>query len=518
MNTKTYKLPALLAAAVLLGAAGCTDLEDKILDRPTQVAGGSSASLDGVYAQLNPLTDQANTYALQEHSTDEMMGPTRGTDWSDFGTWRRLHQHTWDPLHNQVVDTWDILNTGIFRANQVIAASASDASIVAQAKFLRAFFMFQVVDLYGQVPFREANASFDAVPSVLNRTDATDFIIKDLTEALPSLGTGNPGRANQDAVHFLLAKVYLNRAVYTQNPQQPSGPFSFAAADMNKVIEHTNAIINSGRYALEPMGEYYDNFHWNNTSLSKELIFVIPQEPGNNTNGSTRNRYFMTLHYNQQPSGWNGFTTLADFYGSYEAGDERRGKAIPGLTDSLGLRAGFLIGQQFNAAGEPLETRGGQPLNFTREVDILYSTEQAGIRAIKYLPLKGSLDNGGNDYVFFRYADVVLMKAEAILRGGTDASGASAAQLVNSVRTNRGASELTTVDAAALLAERGRELYWEGWRRNDQIRFGTFLNPMEEKPQASPPHVVVYPIPQRALDTNPNLQQNFGYGGGSTGG
>ena len=139
MKANFYKSYALLAAVI--AGAGCTNLEDKILDRPTQVAGGSSASLDGVYAQLNPLTDQANTYALQEHSTDEMMGPTRGTDWSDFGTWRRLHQHTWDPLHNQVGDTWDILNTWIFRANEVIATAGSNAGVVAEAKFLRSFVM-----------------------------------------------------------------------------------------------------------------------------------------------------------------------------------------------------------------------------------------------------------------------------------------------------------------------------------------------------------------------------------------
>ncbi|HEX8530103.1 MAG TPA: RagB/SusD family nutrient uptake outer membrane protein [Cytophagales bacterium] len=513
----SYRISAFLSGALLLGAAGCTDLEDKILDRPTSVPGGSSESLDGVYAQLNPLTDQANTYALQEHSTDEMMGPTRGTDWSDFGTWRRLHQHTWDPLHNQVVDTWDILNTGVFRATQVINGSGGSASTVAQAKFLRAFFTFQVVDLYGQVPIRESN-DFNDIPRVLNRVEATDLMIKDLEEALPNLASGTPGRANREAAQFLLAKVYLNRAVYIQNPQQPSGPYNFTAADMNKVIEYCNAIINSGKFALEPKGEYYDNFHWDNTTRSKELIFVVPQEKGTNTNGSTRNRYFMTLHYNNQPGGWNGFTTLADFYNSFEATDDRKGGFVPGLTDSLGLNSGFLIGQQRGPNGQPLNDRGGQPLVFTPEVNLLYSNERAGIRAIKYLPLKGSFDNGGNDYVFFRYADVVLMKAEAILRGGTDPQGATAAQLVNQVRQNRGVSELPTVDAAALLAERGRELYWEGWRRNDMIRFGTFLNPFDQKPNASPAHVVVYPIPQRAIDTNPNLRQNFGYSGGSAGG
>jgi hypothetical protein len=114
-------------------------------------ASTASADLNGVYSQLNGQADQANTYALQEHPTDEMMGPTRGTDWGDFGTWRKLHTHTWTPSHNQVNDTWDQLNIGVFRATQVInrALIGPDQG---RSKFLRAYFMFQVVDLYGQAP------------------------------------------------------------------------------------------------------------------------------------------------------------------------------------------------------------------------------------------------------------------------------------------------------------------------------------------------------------------------------
>jgi hypothetical protein len=130
-------------------------------------AGGASsaADLNGVYSQLNGQADQANTYALQEHPTDEMMGPTRGTDWGDFGTWRKLHTHTWTPTHNQINDTWDQLNIGVFRATQVITR-ATDNSIKAQASFLRAYFMFQIVDLYGQQPFRDPDAPNSSVPTV----------------------------------------------------------------------------------------------------------------------------------------------------------------------------------------------------------------------------------------------------------------------------------------------------------------------------------------------------------------
>ncbi|ARK10502.1 RagB/SusD family nutrient uptake outer membrane protein [Fibrella sp. ES10-3-2-2] len=518
MNTR-LKFPLLAASALLVASAGCTNLQDRVLDRPTTIeTGGASANLEqllnGAYQQLNPLTDQANTYAMEEHSSDEMMGPTRGTDWDDFGTWRRLHQHTWDATHNQIIGAWNQLNTGLFRTTEVAAAAATanNTSVQAQARFLRAFFMFNIVDLYGQVPFREATDSFDTNPRVLSRTEATQFIIDDLTYAITNLpATKSPGRATRDAARFLMAKVYLNRAVFANNPQTPAGPFTFAPADMNQVIANCDAIIAGGNYSLEPAGQYFDNFHWNNTTLSNELIFVIQNERGAAT-GSVQNRYRMTMHYNQGfGGGWNGFTTLSDFYNSFEAADQRRGASIPGMTDSTGIRAGFLTGVQTDKNGRQLTDRAGNPLNFTPDLNLLYAGESNGIRVIKYPIDPVRPDNPGNDYVFFRYADVLLMKAEAILRGGTATSGATGATLVNQLRATRGVPSLGSVTLDNLLAERGRELYWEGWRRNDMIRFGTFTRPFDQKPAVTPDYRAVYPIPQQALDTNPNLKQNIGY-------
>ncbi len=128
------------------------------------------------------------------------------------------------------------------------------------------------------------------------------------------------------------------------------------------------------------------------------------------------------------------------------------------------------------------------------------------------MPQPGAVDKPVNDYVLLRYADVVLMKAEAILRGGTDTQGQTAATIVNDLRASRKATTLGTVDLTAVLAERGRELYWEGWRRQDQIRFGTFLNPVDQRPTKSPATAVLFPFPQQAIDSNPNLApQNPGY-------
>ena len=215
----------------------------------------------------------------------------------------------------------------------------------------------------------------------------------------------------------------------------------------------------------------------------------------------------MTLHYDQNPSGWNGFTTLAEFYNSFEDGDERKGIApTPDGTNFSGLGRGFLAGDQVNDNGDPVlnSRQGNVQLSFSSDVKIAGAKTDEGIRVIKYHP-----SDAGN-YILLRYADVWLMKAEAVMRGGTNPGGTSALDMVNTLRTARGASSLASLDEATMLAERGRELYWEGIRRTDQVRFGTFTSTWHDKDNTED-HRVLFPIPQQALDSNPNLSQNTGY-------
>ncbi|MXV53192.1 RagB/SusD family nutrient uptake outer membrane protein [Pedobacter sp. HMF7647] len=500
-------------AALLLAGSGCTDLKEELYGSQFEDNGAqtTSADLAGVYSILNGFTDQANLYALEEHSTDEMMGPTRGTDWDDFGTWRKLHQHTWDPSHNQVFDTFNQLTRGVYNATLVYSRGA-DNQVKGEAAFLRAFFMFYMDDLYGKQPFREASEGIDVLPKVFTRKEGTDFIIKDLEFAEANLKPNTPGYATKEAADFLLAKMYLNKAVYYADPQNPGGPYTFAKADMDQVIAYCNKVIASGKYQIA--AKYFDNFTWTNTTDSKELIFVR-ENTDTDQPGNSRNRTYMGNHYNQTPGGWNGFTTLADFYSTFENGDQRKGGDLPGFTNRTGEKTGFNIGQQFGPDGKgglvALKDRSGQPLIFTPNVNLNYATEAEGIRVIKYPLNPDKLDNSQNDYVFFRYADLLLMKAEAILRGGTDPTGQTALSIVNSIRTTRGASTLSSIDEVSMLAERGRELYYEGWRRNDLIRFGKFNDPVDQRPNRSAGFRVVYPLPQRAVDANPNLTQNVGY-------
>ncbi|MEM7297748.1 MAG: RagB/SusD family nutrient uptake outer membrane protein [Bacteroidota bacterium] len=421
-----------------------------------------------------------------------MIPPTRGVDWGDNGVWRTLHAHTWDPTHAYVLSAWNELNSRAFKCNQVLASSPSPQE-EAEAKFLRAFYMFHVMDFYGQVPFREVNEGVDVDPRVFTRAEAFDFIEADLVAALPNLPDLGPSagntQASKAAANGLLARMYLNKGVYTAS--NPEGPYEFSAADMTKVVEFADAVTAAG-YSLE--ASYFDNFSVNATS---ELIFASPS-------GTPQNRWMMTLHYNQNPSGWNGFTTLADFYNKFDAADQRIGNyPPPDGSEFSGIGRGFLIGQQFDDSGaELIDTRTQKPLQFTEDVPLAGAATDKGIRAIKYHPA-----DAGN-YILLRYGDIVLMKAEAIHRGGT--SSESALDVVNMLRTARGAADLTSLDDATMLDERGRETYWEATRRIDQIRFGTFTSTWSEK-TVEEGFRVLFPIPQQAIDSNPNLTQNNGY-------
>jgi hypothetical protein len=452
---------------------------------------------------------------MEEHTTDEIMGPTRGTDWDDFGTWRKLHLHTWDATHNQVNDTWNGLNGALYFST-LLAETASGAE-QAEAKFLRSYFSYLVCDLYGQVQHRPATAPANEIPEVYTRADAIDVIIAELEsikDQLPDFNRDNRSKATKEAAEFLLAKCYLNRAVYKQDPASPAGPFTFDAGDMNKVIGYCNDIMSNSMLTVADY--YWNNFVWDNGAKSTENIFVRQNSGGINMVWYT----CMGFHYNQTPSSWNGFTTLQDFYNTFDDNDVRKSVDLPGFTDKDGAKVGFLVGQQrgpehgkIGDAIVDLKDRAGNPLIFTPDVSLYFSTETKGIRTNKY-PLDPATTNDGgwssqNEMAFFRFSDVILMKAEAILRGGTDSQ--SALDLVNMIREKRGVSDLGSIDLPGLLAERGRELYIEGWRRNDLVRFGVFNDPVGERPDASDPSKVVFPIPNIALSSNPNLTQNFGY-------
>lgn len=497
--------------AISLLAASCTDLEEEIADGIVPEEGNVDvqALLNDAYLTLQQFQTQDNIWALQEHSTDEVMGPTRGTDWDDNGIWRTLHDHTWDAEHTFNRNSFNSMGRGLYLSNNVLAYNPTTEQEMA-ARFLRAFYMFVIVDHWGQVPMRDPGSNIATNdPTVLKSPEATNFIISELEAILPQLPEiSDAWLASKDAARALLAKVYLNKAVFMDDDRVNP---AFSPADMDKVIQYCDQIINSGNFALD--GDYYDNFRPNNDAVSSELIFTSRNEGGVQA-GNVRSRWYMTMHYNQNPSGWNGFCTIADFYDKFDDPNDVRLSSEPAdWTGVTGTKAGFLEGQQYNENGDPLLDRRGNPLAFTKDVNIFETgdnLEVTGIRAIKYLPDFAGGDRPDNDYVIFRYADILLMKAEAIARGGTPTGGDTPASLVNDIRSIRGAAANSTGTLEEIYNERGFELWWEGHRRQDQIRFGKFLDAWSYK-KTSDPMRLLFPIPAIELSANPNLEQNPGY-------
>lgn len=497
----------------------CTDLEPEVYGDIVTEAPGSELPLledpEGVllatYNGLQTFTDQAGAFSLLEHTSDELIGPTRGTDWFDAGAWQQMHAHNWTASNPRVIETFTRLSTPYFNATQVIAAT-SDADIIAEAKFLRAYFMAHMADFYGQVPFREATEGIGVFPKVLSRAEAIAFVIQDLEEAIPALQDFDPtdaGAVNKQAAQVFLTRMLLNKAVYSA--ASPEGPYAHAPADLDRVVSLSNDVIASGYFQLQAPGSYFQMFGPDNTAQSTESVLALQFANGDGIGSSTQNRHRMTTHYNQEISGWNGFTTVADFYNKWDQADERF--SAEGLNPDAGLRAGFLEGQQFgkDAMGETvaLTTRSGQPLVFTVDVSLGFSNEAAGVRVLKYYPDLANIEDPANDYVLLRYAEVFLNKAEAQLRNG-DNGGALAT--INELRASReGAAALPSLDEPSLLDERGFEMYWEGVRRLDQVRFGTYLSSYSEKEYESDPRVFLFPIPLEQIAANPNLVQNAGY-------
>jgi len=551
ISNKKYKIYTLLFTAVLV--TGCTKLDEKLNSTLTNSqtanalgASGTDLLLKAAYADIaTPFcNDQGQVLDLTGNSSDESLVPTRGGDWDDNGAWRSIHNHTWNANHDHILNTFNSLNKLNFDATNVLQFSPS-LSQAAEAKFLRALALYQLLDLFGQYPIRNPGDNLLNAPEVKTGAAAVDFIISELTTILPNLPAANANinyKANPDAARALLMRCYLNKGAFA-NRAAPT----FADADMQQVITLGNAVISSGRYSYTP--NYFDNFSVDNGSKTKEGVLAYLNSSGVAANNvDVKTRWYMTLHYNMYTvknpnAGWNGFSTTADFYNAFGVNtpttqtpadtllDKRiGGRYFAGATDVSGLRPGFLIGQQYNENGVALKDRKNPPNNLAfnptiapNMIETGNNLEITGIRVIKYVPDytdggKNYDGAGGNDFMIFRYPDVVLMVAEAMMRKATP-DNAGALVLINALRTARGAAVVASMplvntsnvdDPKTLLAERGREMYWENVRRTDLIRFGVFLKPWAYKATDDPKNLV-FPIPAQALAANPNLIQNAGY-------
>ncbi len=528
-----------LLLSILLGLTvpSCTNLDETELlyDEVTsddfyKTDEELTSAVGDAYTLLFTFYQNNNMMPLNEVTSDEIMVPTRGADWGDGGHWVRLHKHTWTPQDSRITQGWEYFFNGVNTCNRLLAilepiGTPEADAIVAELKCLRAIYYYWLMDLYGNVPI---STDFTATEPPANNTrqEVYNFVEKELTENGPLLAKTGPteeatyGRVNYYVVQAALVKLYLNAEVYTGTPQ------------WQKALDASDEIINSGMYNLTT--NYRDNFAKDNKG-SSEFIWAIPFDE---VFAQGFHLPMITLHpesqktYNMTSQPWNGFTSIQEFYESYTdpaqnpgpqgevVGSAPDGALTTGTLD--GRLSNFLVGPQYAADGTLLQDGGadtndpnGPPITFTPYMNELEPNawRQSGARIGKWEFYNGMGQFLSNDFAIFRYADILLSKAEA--RANLFGYGdVEALMLVNQIRERAGVDPFTTLDANKLLAERGRELFAEVHRRVDQIRFGTFNDAWRFKDADLDKHVNIFPIPETQINTNPNLKQNPGYPGG----
>jgi starch-binding outer membrane protein, SusD/RagB family len=567
MKKSLIRLGLILALGVTVFSQSCTNLDEKLYSQvtPSNFFKTQEEFISALGAAYSAFGDYASgdIQNVVECSSDEAVYPTRGQDWDDGGTQRRVHLHAYGTEDGYINGAWNFGFGGVNTANRLIYQFQSlvetkqidaetAAAYVAELQAIRGFFYWQLVDLYGNVPLVTDFAKAEAAPATANRADVYNFIIGDLESAVPLLSKAvdgtTYGRMNYYAGEVLLAKLYLNSAVYL-------GQATLSTAQLDKVIAACDEVINSGKYSLE--SNYFANFNVNDAG-SKEFIFAIPYDQVFFTNFNMAVR---TLHYGSQDTynltaqPWNGFCTLEEFYNSYTDDDIRKGDAGT-LTGPAKRRGNFIAGYQWKASGGLVMDDGwerpnlsrtpapllgdpdGAPLNLGNigsgqpQINELgpQAYRQSGVRCGKWeIALGSKPDAMSNDFAVFRYADVLLMKAEALWRKGNTAG---ALALVNQIRARAGVANLTSLDGklsydlegavvpgGELFNEIGREMFAELHRRQDLVRWG-FYNDVAKwvLPHYNPGDVVktgayltILPIHKDKLAANPNLKQNPGY-------
>lgn len=549
-SIKNFKLFVIPAFVIGVTIASCTDLTEGIDSQvPAEdffsteeefisALGDAYGSLTGIHG--------GGFSQVSEVTTDEIQIPARGQDWFENGFWFRVGTHTWTP--DEFNGAWTFMFSGVNAANRLIfqfesavesgAAEASLADpIISELKALRAFYYLNLLDVYGNVPIIDSFADTPENPSQPSqdfqqgRQEVFNFVEQELISSIPNLNinvSSTYGRMNKFVAQMALAKLYMNAEVYT------------GIARWQDAITQLDEIINSGNYNLA--ANYLDNFVINNEG-SPENMFLVPFDtvflPGFNL-------HVMTLHYssqatyNFQQQPWNGWSGSQKLYESYidpnqNPGPQQEVWGVMPTADDIGLErvigtnderlGNLIVGPQFSASGERLTDGGvveteadlnGPPLTFTPFINDLQfrGCRQCGARIGKYEFESGLSLNMNNDYVIYRYADVLLLKAEALWR--LNPNDTEALMLVNTVRNRSGVAGFESLDADKILTERLREMFYELTRRQDLIRFAgtegaTRYNDSWKFKDVSAETRNVMPIPRVQLETNPNLVQNPGY-------
>ena len=497
----------------------CTDLKEEVLNEKDDsgiLTDGNNAQMliAPAYAYLRDLQSRSGVWLVLESVTDEVVFPTRGTDWNN-ADYRTLFTHQYDSKNSYIKNAWNSFMIGITKTNTALQylsklkQTEEVKQYTTEARFIRALCMYHLTDCFGRFPMREYyETDYSQKPTILERTEAIERIEQELKEIIPLLqekGDVPYGRITRAAAQMLLAKLYLNNQVYTGTAPE----FGDGTAKWNETISLCDDIINSNRYILAD--DYWKLYQAFNEDYSDKTETILPIIYNMTVGLKGIDWLNITLHYNQTfgtfKGMWNGCCTTPDFIETWNTSDPRyQDNRLKSVT---GFNLGILIGQQYTLNGEKLKTRSGDDLIYTKEFNVQNSTEAQGARVVKYAPDPNSTygNKSENDFQYYRLSDVYLMRCEAKYRSGNKSG---ALDDINTLRAKRGVSlyGLDDLTLEKIYNERGYEFYWDGpSRRNDMIRFNKYCSARYQKP-ASESYKILLPIPLSAMEANPDLKQN----------
>jgi hypothetical protein len=525
---------------MVLFLTSCTDLNEVIYSEITETSfvfteNDTYKAIGAVYTPIRGIGGVLQYAAAQEVTSDEVVMPYNPVGgWNDGGVYRTMHLHTWTTEDSYINNMWNQFYSGILNCNRIISQLESGIlpvpekkkkkALIAEMKSARAFYYWLLIDNYGDIPMVAPGETI--LPSITPRAAVYDSIVNDLNQSIPNLIDLNNktmyGRFNKWGAKTLLANIYLNAKEYSGKTK------------WNECLQQCNEVIASGAYSLEP--RFTDIFKTKNES-SPEIIFSIPYD---NINGTGWSLHLAMLHsalkakylMEATPSGSGAIKAIPQFINMYDKLDQR-------LNDT------YLIGLQFAYDGVTpcvgFQDQKGKQLNFINSLpNGIQVGEAEGYRIGKFEIEIGAKANLSNDFPFFRYAQVLMMKAECLLRDG---KADEAAAIVTQVRqrsfknnptkaiktglelksnskyqygyvdkyviTEPGNSDV--VEFGGFLDELGFEFTFELQRRRDLIRFDVFTKKswLSHKPNGV--FRKVFPIPKKAIDTNVNLKQNPAY-------
>jgi hypothetical protein len=517
---------SVLGIIVLMLTGGCFNLGEDVYSEITEESFVPAESdivalMASGYTPLRYIMGWQGLFDVQEEPADIFVTPTRPNGWDDGGTYKRMHFHTWNNVQWQPRNTWLTCYEGINNVNRVIMQIESGslpvdeeqaAAVIAEMRALRALWYSILLDTHGNVPL--ITSFSDEVPEQNTRSEVYDFVISELEAVAPLLEEDvdqtTYGRLTKWGAYQLLARVYLNAEVYTETAQ------------WEKCMEACDKIIASGKYTLDP--DYRNIFSADNTD-SPEIVFSVPYDNIYGTGWNAHMKMLLPIHryvFDMTSQPWGGSSCNPQFINSYDPEDNR-------LEDS------WLMGDQISAIdGSVVSTL------VNKMPSIYYCEFEEGFRCQKYEIEIGCQSNMRNDLPYFRFTDVLMMKAECLLRTG---KSDEAATLVTQVRERSfddpakavvtGAElegnttiqygtlsedgsiddpgDQTPVQYGRFLDELGWEFAAEFRRRTDMIRFGVYQTKSWYNHTPQGEHTVLFPIGLEELNTNPNLVQNPGY-------